>query len=1254
MRLLHVDHSERLVSTDFRGKTIPPYAILSHRWGDSEVLLEDIRNNTYKEKKGYRKIDFCAKQAALDQLQHFWIDTCCIDKWNLDELSKAINSMFRWYKNARKCYVFLPDVSVSIATEIVQQSDWEASFRASQWFTRGWTLQELIAPVSVEFFSSEGRRIGDKRSLEQLIHEITSIPVEALQNCPLDGFTISERLKWAENRETTEEEDKVYCLLGILDILMPTSYGEGKEKAWRRLQIEVEAASSAPSIIPFSQNNRFVGREPQLAELEARLFGGNQTTMMAITGPAGTGKSQLALELAYKTRQKNKRCSVFWIDASDMDSLYRSYASIAQKLDVCGWDDEKADIKQLVKLHLSRESARQWLLIFDSTNDINLGSSGVSTAQAANLINYLPQSELCSIIFTTTNSDIAKRLASENIVELGEMAPDTAQRMLENYLDTSVSRSEQQEARLLLQELSYLPLAIVQAAAYINTRNITLQNYRSQLVRQKEEALEHSNEMSANKLHEYGTKCPVATTLLISMDQIRSNDSLAADYLFLAACVDRKDIPVDLLEASSPREREDAIKILNSYALITRRPAESALDLHQLVHRALRGWLQKQERLDQWTQQAIARLLRVFPGHNHGSRSKWRRLLPHAKYALSHSLPEQEGADRMTLVWKCAMALLSDGRNNESEELFVQVIETRKKVLGNEHPDTLTSMANLASTYRNQGRWKKAEELQSTELQICKRVLGDEHPDTLTSMANLALTYSKQGRWKEAERLEVQVMETRKRVLGEDHPDTLVSMGNLATTYGSQGRWNEAEKMFVQELETSKRVLGSEHPHTLTSMENLASTYRNQGRWKEAEELELEVVEARKNVLGSEHPDTLKSMTNLATTYKNQGRWKDAEALFVQATETSKRVVLGSEHPDTLTSMTNLATTYSNQGRWKEAGELLVQVTETSKRVVGPEHPSTLSNMANLASTYCNQGRWKEAEKLFVQVIETGNKVLGDDHPDTLVSMGNLAATYGGQGRWKEAEELFVQVIETRKRVLGDEHPATLSDMINLASTYRNQGQWKKAEGLEVQVMGMSAKVLGAEHPDTLRSMANLASTYWNQRRWKEAEGLEVQVMEVRKRLLGAEHPDTLVSIGNLAMTYGSQGRWKEAEELFVPKLEISKRVLGSEHPHTLTSMANLASMYKNQGRWKEAEELELEVMETRKKVLGEEHPSTLTSIANLAHTLKSQSRNDEAISLMEKCFELQKRILGPHHLNTETSLEALNRWRMENLEIRI
>ncbi|KAF2690360.1 HET-domain-containing protein [Lentithecium fluviatile CBS 122367] len=742
MRLLRFDQAGRLLLTNFSGKTTPPYAILSHRWGNSEVLFADIANGNYKEKEGYRKIKFCAEQAAKDQLQYFWIDTCCIDKWNLSKLLRSINSMFCWYKDAKRCYVFLPDVSVPTTAAIAQQSDWEASFRASEWFRRGWTLQELIAPESVEFFSLEGQRIGDKRSLEQLVHEISNVPTEALQGFSLEKFTIKERIEWAKNRETTEEEGNVYCLLGILDVSMPASYGEGREKA--RIRLEAELNSSAPFLVPFSQNNNFVGGESQLAELEAKFFKGNQAAIVAIVGPGGTGKSQLALEFAYRTRQKNKSCSVFWIDASSIDGAHHSYTDIARKLKIPGWDDEKADVKQIVKLQLSRRDAGQSLLIFDNADSVKLSSNGTSAGRDASLVDYLPQSEHCSILLTTTNGDAARTVASHEIIELQEMEQDTAQSMLEQYLDTPVSRSEQQHAELLLQELSHLPLAIVQAAAYINARSITLQEYYTRLTKQRQADLDNIINVPDNKLQEYDRGSSVATTLHLSIEQIRHDSPLAAKYLFLAACVDRKDILLELLEAPSSREREDAIRILNSYKLVTRRPAESALDLHRLVHGALREWIWKRGMLGEWTQTAMARLCGVFPNNSHGN--------------------------RITVTKKY----------NEAEELFLQVMETSLRVLGDEHPSTLTSMANLASTYRNQGRWKEAEELQATELGICSRVLGDEHPDTLTSMANLAFTLQSQGSISKAASLIENCCELQTEVLGPEHPDTVSSRETLA------------------------------------------------------------------------------------------------------------------------------------------------------------------------------------------------------------------------------------------------------------------------------------------------------------------------------------------------------------------------------------------------------------------------------------------------------------------------------------------
>jgi hypothetical protein len=244
MRLLELQAQGEFSLTEFVGDNTPPYAILSHTWGadGEEVTYKDLVDRTGKSKAGYAKIQFCGQQAASDGLQYFWVDTCCIDKSSSAELTEAINSMFRWYHDAAKCYVYLSDVSIYDKNDHFSLSAWESVFRESRWFTRGWTLQELIAPASVEFFSSEGKRLGDKNSLERHLHEITGIAIQALQGNPLSHFSVQERMSWATKRKTKRKEDEAYCLLGIFDIHMPLIYGEG-EKAFIRLMEEIEKSS---------------------------------------------------------------------------------------------------------------------------------------------------------------------------------------------------------------------------------------------------------------------------------------------------------------------------------------------------------------------------------------------------------------------------------------------------------------------------------------------------------------------------------------------------------------------------------------------------------------------------------------------------------------------------------------------------------------------------------------------------------------------------------------------------------------------------------------------------------------------------------------------------------------------------------------------------------------------------------------------------------------------------------------------------
>ncbi|KIW63485.1 hypothetical protein PV04_10317 [Phialophora macrospora] len=285
MRLLQCSKTGEIGFKNFGDDDqIPAYAILSHTWGldTEEVTFEEMESGTGKEKLGYEKIRFCGEQARQDDLQYFWIDTCCIDKKNTAELQRAINSMFRWYRDAEHCYVYLPDVSIPsrssnnehpYTTWACEWTSWqgmllvwvlwgwilgllgrgsvgtkekhnlqpvESQLRKSKWFTRGWTLQELLAPRSVKFFSKEGKYLGDKSSMEQLIHEITAIPKLALQGTRLSHFSVNDRFSWNNPRQTKLEEDKAYSLLGIFGVNIHLRYGEGMTNAFQRLQKEIE------------------------------------------------------------------------------------------------------------------------------------------------------------------------------------------------------------------------------------------------------------------------------------------------------------------------------------------------------------------------------------------------------------------------------------------------------------------------------------------------------------------------------------------------------------------------------------------------------------------------------------------------------------------------------------------------------------------------------------------------------------------------------------------------------------------------------------------------------------------------------------------------------------------------------------------------------------------------------------------------------------------------------------------------------
>ena len=703
--------------------------------------------------------------------------------------------------------------------------------------------------------------------------------------------------------------------------------------------------------VPFDRNPFFVGRTPQISELENHLCAKDQPRHVAIVGLGGVGKTQIVLELAYRTKDEHPDCSVFWVPATNMANVQQAYVSIAHQLCVPGLEGQE-DVKKLVQRYLSNDSAGRWLIIFDNADDVNMwvgkgdGESGLDR-----LIDYLPRSSQGSIVFTTRNRKGAVKLVQNNFIELYKMEEDVALRMLQNCLHDKTLMQNQDDGMKLLDQLTYLPLAIAQAAAYINENDVTLSEYSALLSDREESAIEVLSEdfEDQGRYHSPHTRNPVATTWLISLEHIRRQDCLAVEYLSFMACIDPRDIPLSLLPGATLKKKLDAIGTLNAYSFITKRTSAQSRDIHPLVHLVTRNWLRNEGSLLKWRAKVIARLNEVFPTASPKNRTLWRAYLPHVRYILDAETMTGDAETEAALLDKFGLCLIEDGLFNEAKKPLMRSLEMRKRILGAGHPATLSSMASLAAATFSEGRYKDAEDLDKQLVEKSERVLGPKDSATLARMAHLALTYRKQGLWKKSEELELVILKIRKELLGQEHPDTLDAMVNLGATLEFQERHEEAEELLRRVMEQRIEALGLENPDTLYCMFELAWTLYMQGLLEQAERLELQVIETRNRILEPEHPATLESKVDLGQIYLAQRRYEEAEHLLSHVNDANTRS-RGEEHPETLISRHYLAAAWAACGRRPEAIESIQKTIILRKRVIGVDHHSTQRSIRLLSA----------------------------------------------------------------------------------------------------------------------------------------------------------------------------------------------------------------------------------------------------------------------------------------------------------------
>ncbi|KAL5321236.1 hypothetical protein ACEPPN_012050 [Leptodophora sp. 'Broadleaf-Isolate-01'] len=1010
MRLLHLESSGEFSLTEDYTEHVPPYAILSHTWGKDteEVTFDDFKAGTYTDKTGYRKIQFCGEQAARDELQHFWVDTCYINKSNLVELSEAINSMFSWYRNAAKCYVYLSDVYTrNDAGKPFSQSSWRSEFRHSRWFTRAWTLQELIAPYTVEFFSREGELLGDKGSLESSLHEITGIPVEVFRGKPLIRLSIEERMLWAAKRTAKRKEDEAYSLLGIFGLHMPLIYGEGRENAFIRLEREIGERSR---------------------------------------GLGGQGKSEICLQVA--SLMKQKFWGIFWVDVDKPSTAERDFIAITKQLG--------HSIKTIHEgLQVLATTERSWLLILDNADDPDFDYQV-----------YFPSGNRGAVLMTSRVAE-CRRYSQDAFEALEGLEEQDSKELLLKAAEVAPKSWPvyDNQAKEVVNLLGSHTLALIQAGAYISQGYCQLHQYPKVYQRQRQRLLKYrptqaqsrycdvyaTFEASADVLEQSQTESASDALRLLEIlsmlsssvlplqifeeawkgsrkisqasDEAKGIDEFSRDHVsqlpsFIVPEEDEWD-PFRLIEASSR---------LASLSLATRQDLDGGvvLSMHPLTH----AWAK--DRQDPKYQGVAWIVTGCILGLSRSSARLWqtqeRLLLPHIlsyldiKFKKAFSLAST--ALITPLFLKCGWALLNMRQDSKLSQLLQDIfLELRQEV--NEPSEEFLSLYDLqARSLMNLGRNEAARALLEQVIKIRETTLPKTHPDTLTTMSTLAQVLSSQGKYADAEAMNRQTLEIKEEVLGKKHPDTLITMSNLASVLSSQGKYADADIINRQTLEIKEEVLGKTHPSTLITMSNLADVLSSQGKYADAEAMNRQTLEIEEEVLGKTHPSTLVTMSNLASVLSSQGKYADAEAMNRQTLEIEEEV-LGKTHPDTLMTMNNLASVLSSQGKYADAEAMNRQTLDIKEEALGKTHPDTLLTMNNLALVLSSQGKYADAEAMNRQTLEIREEVLGKTHPGTLTSVYCLAYLLHNKHEYKEASILYIRACSGFKSSLGSEHPTT-------------------------------------------------------------------------------------------------------------------------------------------------------------------------------------------------------------------------------------
>lgn len=839
----------------------------------------------------------------------------------------------------------------------------------------------------------------------------------------------------------------------------------GIKKVVKELAASVATKDAAPSfsaLIP-PLNPLFTGREALLRVLREKLTIVHDDGLprpQAITGLDGIGKTQVAIK--YIQLYGREYTTILWANAATHEVLISDFIKLARQFSVSILHEHEKDPAVVIaNVRAWLEQHSDWLLVLDNANDRDV------------LRRVMPELPKHGHILLTTGMSTLGHLAES--VYVGRMDPREGTifllrraKLLTSGADLeTISKDDRASAEILVGKLGGLPLALLQAGAYIDEHRCSVSEYLERYLSQGKILRNTPDTFWENDA------TTVATTWSLSFRAIEKENSAAAELLRVCAFLAPDNIPEEILKKGAPVLGEalgavardnlklsDAIGLLRRYSLVERNPPQTGsvngtLSMNGLVQDVLKDGMNDEVQW-QWAERVVRAVSRAFPD---GSIETWpdcQRCLPHAEVCAdlidlyAFTFPEA-----MQLLYHTALYLHSYGQYGAAEAYYQRALAIRRQQPEPGRPEIALGIAencrNLARLYRDQYRYALAQPLFEEAIRLHEEQLGPEHPETAVSLRSFARLYQAQGYYDKAEELYLRAWTIHQRTLAPDHDDIISSTYSLARLYHVQGRYEKAKTLYEKVLEIDRQKFGLDHPVTAQCLNSLGGLYRDQLAYQHAEALILQALKLREKVLGHRHPDTAQSLNDLAGLYSIQRRYQEAEDLVQRALEIRQQV-LRPRHPDIAQCLNNLGRLFFFRKQYNRAEQLYNQALDINRGTLGENHPYTAHCCSDLADLYFDKKDYEKAEMFVRRAFAIRVKLAGPRPSDVAQSLYSIARLYHACNRYELAELFYRYTLSVNEDALGPTDPRTITVRKNYASLLRTMNREEEAIALEARL----------------------------------------------------------------------------------------------------------------------------------------------------------------------------------------------------------